>query len=456
MYRMMKKLGTSNNLVYAFIILIFFLLAFRWYYILNRYAVNFLFSDQWLFFTPLFEEENWWVIFNWQHGPHRQGLGFLITSWLMYLTDWDTVQDSYYIATVFILATALVLVLKWRLFSKLNIFDVTIPVLCLSLVNYETIIITPNSSHSIFPFFLLCILGCSFTLKNDWMKQCLIGLLTAFLIFTGFGLFAGIVIPLILIWYVLCRLLRHDLRAVIAPTLSFLFVACMIALFVKGYHLLPIKNKGYQLWDYCYYISMMFTGYFQIEDIKYNYLGLFVLFLVISIGLYSFLKMIKEGENANIIYVITFLFSTFTILYCSATAMGRMHFGLQNAQASRHMILLLPALLSCYFYCQLLSKNLLRRFTLTILLIWVALTCIPLSGFHRGIIQGFQTGKIHWIQAYLKTQDIIKAENISGLSLNIHPIGGNLGPKIEYLRRNGLNFFKDKRVFPVLKKKKGV
>jgi len=128
------------------------------------YQINVLTWDQWDFYNPLFNGRDGWTLFSWQHGPHRQGLSFILTSWLMDITHWDTRWDSLWIAGLVSLSGLLAIRLKWKLTGRLSLWDAWLPVLGLSMTQYETILITPNASHSVFPLTLLLLSA------NVWLE----------------------------------------------------------------------------------------------------------------------------------------------------------------------------------------------------------------------------------------------------------------------------------------------
>ena len=89
-----------------------------------RFQANGLFGDQWSFYQPLFEGASWWEIFNWQHGPHRQGLAFLLTAGVLELSQWDARVESLWIFLQLVAATGLALTLKRRLAGGIHILDI--------------------------------------------------------------------------------------------------------------------------------------------------------------------------------------------------------------------------------------------------------------------------------------------------------------------------------------------
>jgi hypothetical protein len=230
-------------------------------------------------------------------------------------------------------------------------------------------------------------------------------------------------------------------------------VVSAILLFFRNYQFVPLENEGYPLLQHFIYIATMLTGYFQMEGPVYLPVGFMLFLFIVFLCFYSLWRMIREGENTNTLYVVLFSFSAFGIFYCVATAVGRIPLGLEFAQSSRHMTLLLPAFLGCYFFLQRLSGEFPRKITLTLLLAWVTVCCIPLSGYHFGVINGFQKGKVDWIDAYLKTGDIQEAESISGLKVNVEGPFDSGNERLHYLRIHRLNLFKGGRNYSALRSK---
>ena len=81
--------------VSLFVVAAFGLLAFRLWTLIDHHSVNVLFWDQWDFYEALFENQGAWDLFRFQHGPHRQGIGFWLTGLVAHLTSWDTRADAF-------------------------------------------------------------------------------------------------------------------------------------------------------------------------------------------------------------------------------------------------------------------------------------------------------------------------------------------------------------------------
>src|ERR1700738_904668 len=95
--------------------------AVRIFRLISRYAVNVFFSDQWDFNTAtLFQRHSLWQMFDWQHGPHRQGLGALFERMVDPLFGWNSRTESFVVGGVIVTAAICALWLRRRLYGDLS------------------------------------------------------------------------------------------------------------------------------------------------------------------------------------------------------------------------------------------------------------------------------------------------------------------------------------------------
>ena len=87
-----------SNAVLFFLAALCTLLYVNWIFAIARFQPNVLFMDQWDFLYTLFYGGGWWDRFIHQHGPHRQGLGMVISAWILQATDLDVRYESVWIA----------------------------------------------------------------------------------------------------------------------------------------------------------------------------------------------------------------------------------------------------------------------------------------------------------------------------------------------------------------------
>jgi hypothetical protein len=110
----------------------------NWIVAIARFQPNMLFMDQWDYLDPLFNHDGWSAQFLQQQGPVREGLGLVITGWILDATAWDIRYDSLWGATMLLVATVLAIRLKWKMTGTIRFSDAWIPLLFLSLGQFET------------------------------------------------------------------------------------------------------------------------------------------------------------------------------------------------------------------------------------------------------------------------------------------------------------------------------
>jgi hypothetical protein len=132
-------------------------LPLRFYCVILKYSVNLFFFDEWDIYAPLFEHAHWWKIFVSQHGPHREGVGVVVVSWLLTLTHWNSMPQAFAIGTAIALAMVLAIRLKLRVFGQLIIADALIPAMFLGLGQWEVLVSGPQPGRML-RFFSLA--GC--------------------------------------------------------------------------------------------------------------------------------------------------------------------------------------------------------------------------------------------------------------------------------------------------------
>src|SRR5687768_8491495 len=100
--------------------------------LVQDYAVNLLFEDQWDLLRPLFNDSGPLSCFTLQHGPHRQGLGGLINWYLYRASDWDVRMEAWIAVVILTLAAATMVAVSKRLRGEISWEDAAFPLLLLS------------------------------------------------------------------------------------------------------------------------------------------------------------------------------------------------------------------------------------------------------------------------------------------------------------------------------------
>jgi hypothetical protein len=122
----------SQRLRLAVISLVTLALASRLFRFVDVHAVNILFWDQWDYGTGLFEGAGPWTLFRWQHGPQREGLGYLVIQAVAALSGWDSRAEAFAQAGLLLVGACLALWLKRVLLGRWSWLHVFIPIAVLS------------------------------------------------------------------------------------------------------------------------------------------------------------------------------------------------------------------------------------------------------------------------------------------------------------------------------------
>jgi hypothetical protein len=182
------------------VIAVFISLAVRFFHLISRFAVNIFFSDQWDFNTAtLFEKHSLWEMFHWQHGPHRQGLGAIVSYLVEPHFRWNSRTESFLVGIIIMLAGICALWLKHRLFGAFSFSDVCIPLIFFVPSQFETLFMTANLSHGPMPLILILLYCLSWTIPKPLPRYIFVLLINFLTIYTGFGIFLGIITPIALV-----------------------------------------------------------------------------------------------------------------------------------------------------------------------------------------------------------------------------------------------------------------
>src|SRR5262245_24361742 len=188
------------RLEFVVVLAAFVALSARLLLLISRYSVNVFFMDQWEFNeATLFQHHSLWEMFRWQHGPHRQGLGAIVGYLIEPLFHWNSRSDSFAAGIIVILAAAYALYFKKKLFGSITIFDACIPLIFLTQLQYEAVLITANLTQGPIPLLLILFYCMSWTVAPLTLRYGLILIVNFLAVHTGYCLFLGFVTPIALV-----------------------------------------------------------------------------------------------------------------------------------------------------------------------------------------------------------------------------------------------------------------
>ncbi len=419
-------------------------LGIAWLLFVDQFAVDILFHDQWALYEPMFNEAGAAEAFVFQHGPHRQGLGGVVTYWLAGLSGFSVVAESSAIVVFLALASALALHLKRFATGVASAWDVCIPLLFLNPVQVETIVDVPNLSHSVLPLVLMLAIARCWLSSNVWIRVGCGSLLAAISLFTGFGLF--VYASFVLLW--LASAFRKNdgvgrERGKVAGAVGIALLGISAVVFAFGYEWQP-SNSGmvfphWPVTDYFVFIDHIYGRLFYFPKTARFVVG-FLIVVALLICAYRIGRAVWTSQvESRFLETLLFQFST-SILFVWMAAIGRVSFGADAGSSSRYTTLAIPAIFAvyCWIAKKLKSNGGLRWAQYGFVL--AAVVSFVSSAFHAYDRSGpIRQGKLDWLDAYEETGSVVEATDVSGFP--IFPEPPLIEESVEYLERNRLGAF---------------
>jgi hypothetical protein len=425
----------------------------RLFLLVHRYAVNIFFSDQWEFnAATVFQSHTLWEIFTWQHGPHRQGLGGVLAKLIEPHFQWDSRIESFFIAGILVVTGLLSIWLKQRLFGRLEYYDVVIPTLVLTATQCEVLFGAANLAHGSLPLLLVVVYCVCWTVQNPIYRFAALLLVNFVLIFTGFGLLMGAITPVAIVFslwgaHATKREVLIHLSALAAALLSLgiFFVHYAWNPAVDCYDSVLVSRSAA---NYFHFASLMFANYLGFDGLSSKHPEIWGgLFLLLLLGIFgatvaSISRSRKLLARPNTVQLVAFVLLAFSLLFCAATARGRLCLGFGAAQESRYMPYLTPAFLGAYFYLGFaLPQSWMRHAVLSACLVICAYAGWPVHLGDQLEITGFHAVKLQWKTCYLASKDIATCNRQIGRRICNAPEAPNLKEKLNFLEKEHLNLF---------------
>ncbi len=411
-----------------------------------RNAVALPYSDQWELHRPVWADATPWQLFVHQHGPHRQGIFFPPTAAILRATEGDIRIESLWIAGWLAVAAGLAWTLPRRLSGYWHFADAVPLLWCLSLLQYETIVTTPNASHSIGP--LVLVLGAAHALacRSPWLRWPLGGLLGAAAIFTGFGIFAGVMVSALAVQAVVFG--REERRAAAA---ALLLLAAAWARFFSDYIFSPAAPgfafPHYPLADYWPFVTAMASCPHGFHDATAagRAVGTGLLIAGLAAGGQWALGLLRHEPDPRRRRILVLLAGT-ALLFIANTAVGRVQLGDGAGMAPRYISLQIPLALALYLACrQPAASRWWRRgglLALGALALWPYRDLLRTSGRCGtwGLPESTlvatefsRTSKLAWLFAFKETGDLDTATRFSRF-LPLPHYSEGLPARVEVLR----------------------
>jgi hypothetical protein len=426
------------------------LLTARFCYLIYYHAVNILFRDQWDFFNALFDRRTLWETFNWQHGPVRLGAGLVYTRIVAELSGWDGRVDAFSVGLLLILAVPAAFYLKRTLFGSLALSDVAIPLIFLTTAQYEAIVGIPLAAHGPMPVLLLMLYGISWLLPGRYLRYAALLTFNFLSLYTGFGLFVGVITPALLAIELLHAIRQRALEPALAAAGGLAVAGGSLYLFFRGYVFMPavtcFRFPDAQPWLYATFGGLSlarFVGFPLQDGLAADLVG-YGLGLLLAVALvYHGWRLIRRGLQAARVSLIVVILISFSLMFLANAAVGRLCLGLAGSQASRYMTLLIPAFFGLYLHLLVVRPHGLRQGLLAGLVVLLVLGLQPFDLGEGHPARYYSRMKEVWKACYLQLEDVAACDRQTGYQIYPAPEVTHLARKLAYLKAHHLNLYRD-------------
>jgi hypothetical protein len=420
-------------------------LGTRFFLIIWKYSINVFFYDQWEYLSPFFHHEPGFAeLFFLQHGPHREGIGLFADKFLYPLSHWNARVDSFIIGGTIFAAMLLALRLRYRLFGALSYSDLAIPVIFLSLAQYEMLVGASNPACSGLPLVMMMLYCFALLGRNRLLRYSSILALNFLLIYTGYGLFMGAVTIGVFLLECYWSWRRMTSAPFLQPLIGLLVAVASLASFFVYYTFSPgvdcFEIPHRHLLQYPQFTALMFAEFVVPRPLHVSLgmtiLGVAILSLVVAVLGWHLLRLLKDARPGAALVGAVLL--SYSLLFSAVAPIGRLCLGLSAAFASRYVTLLIPAFLAVYFY--LLSQSWHGKRNL-VLALWVLLLLPAAVRKPWEDIRWYSNGKRDWANCYLRTENIHYCDQSANFSVHPNPEQIGLKEELDYLKQHRLNLF---------------
>jgi hypothetical protein len=445
----------NQKILLTILILALFATSFRLIWLIKTYAVNIFFVDEWDIYNPMFNHSGLWQIFDMQYGPHRQGFGGIIIWLISGFTHWSAIGDAYASFGLVLFASIAALALKRILFGKWAISDIVIPIIFLTVSQFETFVITPNEAHSAFPLLGVMLFGLSWLIPNRIARYASVLITNFVTMFTGFGVFIGLITPILLLLDLFQAITSKNKRWLLGVSIALMLSLITIALFFYNYFFAPAVTcfkitPGYII-KYPAFMAVTLSRFLSVDYATSKWLSLgigLVLLIPLAITLiYQAYKILIKSSFTPTNYI-GFAFSGFSLLFLFNAAVGRICLSMAAAYASRYVTLTIPGLFSIYLLLISLPKIPWRNLSIVLFLALISIS-IPLRGNDIKTMEYYTNGKIAWRNCYLQIENAEACNQKTNfwvyppITMTSQAMIDAFHQKLDYIKDNHLNFYSD-------------
>jgi hypothetical protein len=412
-------------------------------------AVNLLFEDQWVLLAPLFQGQGPWSCFFFQYGPHRLGLGGFIEWYLYRATGWDVRAEAWAEVIVLALATLAAIGLAARLRGRLAWSDAAFPLLLLSPIHWEMMILLTVLEHTILPLLLVFLLACAWSSTRAVTRVFGVSVFGALNLFTGYG-FCSVPVPIglaILLW-----LRPGKKEAKTERQQAVLILLCLVGaliVFAHGYRWAPFV-PGWRFpvpnwWDYARFCALMFTSLLGFRHISVATVtaGAVLLGLVLGVFAEATIKIWRREATARTKAV--WILTGSSLAYAAFVAIGRLPVTIEAAFMWRYKTLMTPAVCGLAIAAEGWAIPRSKALGHCVMIGWIVFAGTIWCNFSpEQYGAAVAKGKRLWIASYLKTHDLRAANKEADCDVYFpDPESPLVAERLRWLEQRHLSFFRD-------------
>jgi hypothetical protein len=423
----------------------FTMLAIRQHQFVDRYAVSVCFWDQWDFYAP-FAGDTLWHDFDHQQGPHRMGIGLLLGRALARYSQFNTRWDAFAVSFLLMGAATLAVPLARLCGIKSPLMLLAIPPLFLNRSQFEQFICGAAVSVAAMPLLLFMLFCLSLFIRSNALRLTAMALLSFVLIFTGYGLFAGVVATVLLAIDITYQVRTANLKRALPSATALLFNLATFWPFFCNYRIdvatAGTRLSGPRLIDYINCLAGILSHNFAVR-------GGYAVTLLFGLGIFLGLVLLcvshalcvlKDGVNHRPGNAVIFSLSAFSLLYCGNIVLGRTALGWYDvAITSRYITLLIPLGLAILLQIGTCRDLRLARSLSVGFALWISYGAIALNTREWKEVAHFHNGQAAWRAAYLSSHDETSAN--SAAHFKVYPTPHVITDRLRYLQDHQLNLF---------------
>ena len=337
--------------------------------------------------------------------------------------------------------------LKKRLFGALTLSDVCIPLIFFTPLQGGEIFVVANWAHGPLPLFLIVLYCLCWTISHVAWRYALVLIINFVTIYTQFGLFLGIITPLVLVvdyWLNVRRVKWGRLYFAGALLVSVMSFASFFVEYIYSPAVDCKPNIFQSAGIYAQFVFLMFANLVGAKGLGVFpglvgalLLGWMLWVLAMNGGR---LRISRNGRAHP--SVIASILIVYPLVFSLVAAYGRSCLGVAEAQVSRYVMYMEPGLLGLYLSLLTLPSGLLRLTAIGVLTAAVAGT-VPIRSQERFAFDYYRQLKQGWKDCYLTYEDISTCDKLTGQSIYAPSRDDTLKERLDYLKQTKQNLYAD-------------